>query len=69
MKIKSATAYLLLIVFIFSISVTSNAQENIILKDTPNGVYEGMINSAPVKNNSGEDFCWNARYDMGKYLQ
>src|ERR1035437_7995488 len=68
MKLKSGTDYLFLIVFILSISVTSNAQENVNLKDTPNEVYEGMINYAPIKNDNGEGFCWNARFDMDKYL-
>jgi len=28
-----------------------------------------MINYAPIKNDNGEGFCWNARFEMDKYIE
>jgi hypothetical protein len=50
-------------------SLLSFAQTNTVLSETPDQVYNRMINAPAVKNQNGEGMCWNARYEMDKYLQ
>jgi len=56
------------IVFILCLSFTAFAQQSITLSETPNGLYERMINYGHVKNDKGEGFCWHARVGMDSYL-
>lgn len=39
------------------------------LSETPDQVYQRMINATAVKNQNGEGMCWNARFEMDKYIQ
>ena len=69
MNLKLTLTRQLSVIFILCSSVASFAQESITLSETPNQVYERMINYAPIKNDNGEGFCWNARFEMDKYLE
>ncbi len=65
---KSNSVLLLLSLVIVCFSVTSYAQQGVILKTSPNALYEKMINYGPVKNLKGEGFCWNARVGMDQFI-
>ena len=62
------TTYLFSLAFILCLSLHSFAQQAITLSETPDGLYNKMINSEHVKNDKGEGFCWHARFSMDQYL-
>jgi hypothetical protein len=69
---KKTTGYVLLLAFIFSLSMTScneKKETQVTLKATPEEVLQKMINNpAFVQNPNGENFCWQARVGMDQYV-
>ena len=61
--------HLISLAIILLLSANCFAQQSITLSETPNGLYEKMINSDHVKNDKGEGFCWHAKFSMDQYME
>jgi hypothetical protein len=59
-----------LLLFCLTINRPSSAQTAAKLSISPADLAKKMIsNPAFVENAKGEDFCWNAAYDMGRFVE